>query len=235
MGRPMYFCLVFVLGCRLFVIYCLSIAVFCFLFCFFNVCYFVVYWLLVVFVLICFVLFFMLFVVWLLMFVVCCLLVVGWWLVVGGWWLVVDGGWWLVVDGGWWLLLVVGRWLFVVCYLLSFICYLVFGKSESSLFLIDYMCIDLNLFSEYCSIFAPSFIFEFLWVGGWWWWLMVPSDYFVSTQLQFWVFLLLGLWLLLGCHNYSILRLKCTSLGYRVAGWLAGRVLNQLSSQPLLR
>ena len=46
------------------------------------------------------------------------------------------------------------------------------------------------------------------------------------------VVLLLGLWLLLGCHNYSILRLKCTSLGDRVAGWLAGRVLEEMELEP---
>merc|ERR1712189_161823 len=43
------------------------------------------------------------------------------------------------------------------------------------------------LFSEFCSISALSFSFEFLVVGGWWV-VVVPSDYFVSTQLQLWLF-----------------------------------------------
>ena len=29
----------------------------------------------------------------------------------------------------------------------------------------------------------------------------IPSDYLVSTQLQFWLFCCLGLWFLLGCDN----------------------------------
>merc|ERR1712189_75966 len=43
------------------------------------------------------------------------------------------------------------------------------------------------LFSEYCSISALSYSFEFLVVGGWFV-VVVPSDYFVSTQLQLWLF-----------------------------------------------
>ena len=39
-----------------------------------------------------------------------------------------------------------------------------------------------NLFSKICSISALSYSFEFVVVGG------VPSDYFVSTQLQLWLF-----------------------------------------------
>ena len=40
-------------------------------------------------------------------------------------------------------------------------------------------------------------------VGGGWWWMGVPSDYFVLTQLQLvvMVVLLWGLWLLSGCDN----------------------------------
>ena len=41
------------------------------------------------------------------------------------------------------------------------------------------------MFSEFCSISALSCSFEFLW---WWVGGGVPSDYFVSTQLQLWLF-----------------------------------------------
>ena len=42
------------------------------------------------------------------------------------------------------------------------------------------------MFSEFCSISALSCSFEFVVVGGGWW--VVPSDYFVSTQLKLWLF-----------------------------------------------
>ena len=52
------------------------------------------------------------------------------------------------------------------------------------------LLISTNNFSEFCSISALSCSFEFLVVvvvvGG------VPSNYFVSTQLQLWLLLLLG-------------------------------------------
>ena len=43
------------------------------------------------------------------------------------------------------------------------------------------------MFSEFCSISALSCSFEFV-VGGWVVVVGVPSDYLVSTQLQFWLF-----------------------------------------------
>ena len=68
--------------------------------------------------------------------------------------------------------------------------------------------------------------------GGWWWWCsqrllcLNPNTVLVVLLLGLW------LWLLLGCHNYSILRLKCTSLLDRVAGRLAGRVLEEMELEP---
>ena len=40
--------------------------------------------------------------------------------------------------------------------------------------------------------------------------MVVPSDFLVSTQLQLWLFFLLGLWMLLGCDNN-----KCKSPDHR--------------------
>ena len=37
---------------------------------------------------------------------------------------------------------------------------------------------------------------------------VVPSDYLVSTQLQSLLMLLFGLWLLLGCDNFSVMVIK---------------------------